>query len=267
MKSVQSMAVALSTPATPSLRHLLIVGGAIAALLAIMPAHAAQLSDVTSESQRWMVASADSQKRVDALSEQRNDLSDKFRATLRESEGIKLYIQQLNDQIKSQATEMETIKNETREIERTSIDILPLMTNMLASLDKFVHLDMPFLREDRLARIQKLNDMMPRADVTVSEKYRRIVEAYQIEMEYGRTIEAYTADVKGKAVDVLRVGRIALMYQTADGKQTAYWDQQKNDWVLDDHYADGVKEGLKVARKQTSPDLLVIPALSASKGG
>lgn len=245
----------------------LLMGLATVALLAASPAHAASLSDVSSESQRWMVASADSQKRVDALSEERNDLSDKFRATLRESEGIKLYIQQLNAQIVSQGGEMETIKNETREIERTSIDILPLMQNMLASLEKFVDLDMPFLREDRLARVQKLKDMMPRADVTVSEKFRRIVEAYQIEMEYGRTIEAYTAEVKGKVVDVLRVGRIALLYQTADGKETAYWDQQKNAWVLDDHYADGVRDGLKVARKQTSPDLLVVPVLSASKGG
>ncbi|WP_146166025.1 DUF3450 domain-containing protein, partial [Stenotrophobium rhamnosiphilum] len=219
------------------------------------------------ESNRWMVASAESQKRVDSISEQRNDLSDKFRATLRESEGIRLYIQQLNAQIKSQADEMVTVRNETREIERTAIDILPLMQNMLASLEKFVELDMPFLRADRMARVKKLKDMMPRADVTVSEKYRRIVEAYQIEMEYGRTIEAYTAEVQGKTVDVLRVGRVALLYQTPDGKETAYWDAQKNAWALDDDYADGVKEGLKVARKQTSPDLLVVPVLSASKKG
>lgn len=254
-------------PAGACSRVLLSLVGFVAMAMTGSVVHAATVADVSAEGQRWVVAQADSQKRVDALSQQRNDLSDRFRATLRESEGIKLYIQQLNAQIQSQAGEMETIKNETREIERTSIDILPLMTNMLSSLEKFVRLDMPFLREDRLSRVQKLKDMMPRADVTVSEKYRRIVEAYQIEMEYGRTIEAYTADVKGKAVDVLRVGRIALLYQTADGKETAYWDQQKNAWVLDDHYSDGVKEGLKVARKQTSPDLLTIPVLSASKGG
>jgi hypothetical protein len=240
---------------------------AITSLLSVMPAHAAKLSDVSAESQRWMVASAESQKRVDTISDQRNDLSDKFRATLRESEGIKLYIQQLNDQMKSQAGEMETIKNETREIERTSIDILPLMQGMLASLGKFVNLDMPFLLDERVARVKKLQDMMPRADVTVSEKYRRIVEAYQIEMDYGRTIEAYSTDVKGKAVDVLRVGRVALLYQTPDGKETAYWDQTKREWVIDSHYSDGVRDGLKVARKQTSPDLLIVPVIAAAKGG
>jgi len=254
-------------PMGVSTRVLISAAGFMAMTMIGCVAYAATVSNVSAESQRWVVAQADSQKRVDTLSQQRNDLSDNFRATLRETEGIKLYIQQLNAQIQSQAGEMEVIKNETREIERTSVDILPLMTNMLSSLEKLVSLDMPFLREERLTRVQKLKDMMPRADVTVSEKYRRIVEAYQIEMEYGRTIEAYTADVKGKAVDVLRVGRVALLYQTADGKETAYWDQQKNGWVVDSHYSDGVKAGLKVARKQTSPDLLVVPVISASKGG
>ena len=266
MKRFQTVLSSLASSGSGRTRALLI-GGATMAMLATATAHAAKISDVSAESQRWMVASAESQKRVDTISDQRNDLSDKFRSTLRESEGIKLYIQQLRAQIDSQAGEMEVIKNETREIERTSIDILPLMQNMLSSLDQFVVLDIPFLREERIARVQKLKDMMPRADVTVSEKYRRIVEAYQIEMEYGRTIEAYSTEVQGKVVDVLRVGRIALLYQTPDGKETAYWDATKKAWVVDDHYADGVHEGLKVARKQTSPDLLIVPVLSASKKG
>lgn len=255
MKSIQS---------TPGSR-LALPAIAIAGLMILAPVYAAKLADVTAEGKQWEAAQADSQKRVDSLSQQRNDLSDKFRQTLRETEGVKLYIQQLNAQIVSQGQEMETLKNETQQIERTSVDILPLMQNMLASLEKFVAMDMPFLHEERVKRVQKLKDMMPRADVTVSEKYRRIVEAYQIEMEYGRTIEAYSADVDGNAVDVLRVGRVALMYQTPDGKETAYWDLAKNGWVKDNSYSDGVKEGLKVARKQTSPDLLVIPVLSAGK--
>jgi seryl-tRNA synthetase len=213
-----------------------------------------------------MIAQADSQKRVDAMADQRTDLSEKYRDSLRQSASLRLYIQQLRAQIKSQQDEMTSVQNESHEIERTSVEILPLMQKMLDTLDQFVALDVPFLADDRKARIEKLKEMMPRADVTVSEKYRRIVEAYQVEVEFGRTIESYSGVINGKTVDFLRVGRVALMYQTPDAQETGYWDVEKKQWVVDDHYRDGVAEGLKVAKKQTSPDLLIVPVLAATKG-
>jgi hypothetical protein len=159
---------------------------------------------------------------------------------------------------------METIRGEQRSIAQTNVEILPLMQDMLATLGQFVELDVPFLLDERRERVKKLNDMMPRADVTVSEKFRRIVEAYQVEIDYGRTIESYTGNLDGKDVSFLRVGRVSLLYQTPDGKETGYWDRDKKGWVSDDSYADGVREGLKVARKQTSPDLLIVPIQAAA---
>jgi hypothetical protein len=229
-------------------------------------AHAAKVGDVIASSDQWLVAQAASQKRVDGLAEEGRDLSASYRSTLRETEGLKLYLQQLRAQLKSQEEEMAVIRNESAELDRTNIEILPLMQRMLASLEQFVALDLPFLKEDRAARLARLNEMMPRADVTVSEKYRRIVEAYGIEMEYGRTIEAYRGSLKDREVDFLRVGRVGLLYQTPDGKETGYWDREAKDWVADNDYAEGVKEGLKVARKQTAPNLLIVPMQAALKG-
>lgn len=234
--------------------------------LGAVGAYAATVNDVTATGDKWLVAQVESQKRVDGLAEEGRDLADQYRTTLRESEGLKLYLQQLRAQLKSQEEEMATIRQESQELDRTNIEILPLMQRMLASLEQFVLLDVPFLKDERVARVQKLKETMPRADVTVSEKYRRIVEAYQIEMEYGRTIEAYRASLKDKEVDFLRVGRVGLLYQTPDGKETGYWDREKKDWVVDDDYAEGVTEGLKVARKQTSPNLLIVPVQAALKG-
>lgn len=235
----------------------------LAALLAPVT-YAASLSDVIKAGESFMVAQADSQKRVDTLAEQGRDLSNDYRTTLREAEGLKLYLQQLRAQLKSQEEEMAVIRQESSELERTNIEILPLMQRMLGSLDQFVQLDVPFLKEERVGRIARLNEMMPRADVTVSEKYRRIVEAYQIEMEYGRTIEAYRGKLVDKEVDFLRVGRVGLFYQTPDGQETGYWDRDKKDWTADGGYAEGVAEGLKVAKKQTSPNLLIVPIQAAA---
>ena len=235
----------------------------LAALMAPV-AYAASLPDVIKAGESFMVAQADSQKRVDALAEQGRDLSNDYRTTLRETEGLKLYLQQLRAQLKSQEEEMAVIRQESSELDRTNIEILPLMQRMLASMDQFVQLDVPFLKEERSARVARLNEMMPRADVTVSEKYRRIVEAYQIEMEYGRTIEAYRGKLGDKEVDFLRVGRVGLFFQTPDGKETGYWDRDKKDWTADGSYAEGVTEGLKVAKKQTSPNLLIVPVQAAA---
>jgi len=239
--------------------------GSVAVLSAMAgTVYAATLGDVSASGEQWLVAQVESQKRVDTLAEEGRDLANDYRTTLRETEGLKLYLQQLRAQLKSQEEEMAVIRQESSELDRTNIEILPLMQRMLASLEQFVQLDVPFLKEERVARVAKLNEMMPRADVTVSEKYRRIIEAYQIEMEYGRTIEAYRGKLQDKEVDFLRVGRVGLFFQTPDGAETGYWDRDKKDWSTDGSYAEGVTEGLKVARKQTSPNLLIVPIQAAA---
>jgi hypothetical protein len=107
---------------------------------------------------------------------------------------------------------------------------------------------------------------MRRADVSVSERYRRIVEAYGVEMEYGRTIESYRDEIDNgeepRSVDLLRVGRVALLYQTLDGAETGYWNADTNEWVVDDSYRAAVREGLRIAKQQAAPDLMIVPVRS-----
>ena len=142
--------------------------------------------------------------------------------------------------------------------------MIPLLGRMLDTLEKFIELDVPFLPRERAKRISDLRDLQDRADVTISEKYRRITEAYQVEMEYGRTIETYAGDLekdgKTRSVAFLRIGRVALMYQTLDKKETAVWDQEKQQWeLLSEEYRKPVSEGLKIALKQAPPNLIKLP--------
>ena len=225
--------------------------------------YAADLPSLFDDSRSWLLAQAEAQKSVDALDEERGSLLDEYQNTLREADGLRVYNQQLRAQIKSQQIEMDAVRTEGFEVERTNREILPLMQKMVNTLEAFVDLDIPFLPEERQGRIKKLRDMMDRADVTTSEKYRRIVEAYQIEMEYGRTLESYEGKLGDKVVQFLRTGRVGLMYQTPDMKETGYWDAEKKAFVRDDSYRDDVRDGLKVARKQVSPNLIVVPVLAA----
>lgn len=218
-----------------------------------------KVTSVISEQTRAEEAAQATQKRISELDSQTSEMVLEYRQMLAEAQSLKTYTEQLALQVKSQDDELKAMSQQIAEIETTSREVLPMMTKMLDTLEQFVKLDIPFLPEERANRIAVLKDMMTRADVSLSEKYRRIVEAYQIEMEYGRTLEAYEGKVGDKTVQFLRAGRVALLYQTLDGKETGYWDAAARSWKIDNSYNDSITAGLKVARKQAAPDFITVP--------
>lgn len=236
----------------------------LSGLVPLAQAQAEKINAVIGEQVRAEQAAQASQKRVAMLDSEATTMLAEYRQANAEIGGLKAYNDQLAEQVKSQETEMAMMTRQLGEIETTSREALPMMQKMVATLDDFVKLDIPFLPEERTNRIAALKDMMTRADVSVSEKYRRIVEAYQIEIEYGRTIEAYQGKVDDRTVDFLRAGRVALLYQSLDGSETGYWDAGARKWVADDGYEDAIKAGLKVAKKQAAPDFIRVP-VSAPK--
>ncbi len=204
-----------------------------------------------------------SQKQIDGLDDQTKDMLQKYNLLVAEAEGMNNYSDQLALQVKDQTEAIASYNQQLVDIEHTAMEVMPMMQRMLDQIDRFVELDIPFLLEDRRARIRKLKDVMGKADVAISEKYRRIVEAYQIELDFGRTLEAYDGklmgDPAGRTVKFLRIGRVALLYQTLDGEETGFWDADKKAWVVDDSYRTAVKDGFEVALKMGAPELLVAP--------
>ena len=105
---------------------------------------------------------------------------------------------------------------------------------------------------------------MDRGDVSTSEKFRLIIEAYKTELEYGRTIESYRDNITINNVetsaDFLRIGRVALTYLTVDGSKGGYWDTNLSSW---EKSSSSIKrstaDALKVASKQAPPALIKIP--------
>ncbi|MEC9412270.1 MAG: DUF3450 domain-containing protein [Pseudomonadota bacterium] len=210
------------------------------------------------------IAAQKSQEKIDNLSDETTDMLAEYRDVLRQTQSLKSYNDQLQSLVNSQQEEMASIAEQLNNIETTQHDIVPLMLKMIDVLQQFVSLDVPFLKQERQTRLEALTAMMGRADVSLAEKYRRIMEAYQVETEYGRTIEAYQADLEDgemkKTVDFLRIGRVSLYYLTLDGKEAGMWDNDKKQWViLSDDYIQPITDGLKVAKKQLPPDLMVLP--------
>ncbi len=135
---------------------------------------------------------------------------------------------------------------------------------MIEVLDEFVEIDIPFLERERTQRIAALGELMQKPDVPTSEKYRRVTEAYQIELEYGHTIEAYEGEVdfagETRTVAFLRFGRLGLYYMTLDGAEIGYWDNNADEWrELGDEYRQPLDRAIRIARKQLPPDLIRLP--------
>jgi hypothetical protein len=145
--------------------------------------------------------------------------------------------------------------------------IFPLMERMIDSLDQSVRLDIPFLLDERTDRIAKLKALMSRSDVTVSEKFRKVMEAYQIENDYGSSSEDYkqSINIEGglRSFNMLRIGRIGLYFQSDDSKITGRWDRKGKEWVRDVSARNEVRKGLRVARGLIAPELINIPVSAA----
>jgi uncharacterized protein YoxC len=229
---------------------------------------ATTLDDIYQVAEQMNVAAKRSQSKIDALTEETRLLLNEYKTVLKEIEGLRVYNRQLEKQIASQEEEMAQLTISIDEVTVIERQITPLMIRMIDGVEQFVELDLPFLLKERRARVSRLRDMMDRADVAVSEKFSQVLRAYQIENDYGRTLEAYsdTISIAGvdRKVDVLKVGRISLMYQTGDGEETGRFKPETGSWEeIDDSYQASVRQGIRMARQQATTNLFSIPVTGA----
>lgn len=213
-------------------------------------------------------ASRASQQRVSGLDDQTKQMLERYRAATWQAQQLNVYGQQLEEIAAQQDKEKTSLQRQLTEMDNTDREILPLMLRMLDSLDKFVAMDLPFLKTERQERIAALKRLMADPEANTSEKYKRILEAYQIEADYGRSLGVERAEVDGKSVDVLHVGRTALFYLSIDGDAAGRWDANSGKWEkLDRGYIKSVRQGMRIAREQTAADLLTLPMPTATGAG
>jgi Protein of unknown function (DUF3450) len=229
---------------------------------------AATLQDIFDLSASGIRVAQESQTRVDALASETQNLLVDYRLELRTIEDLKAYNIQKEREIADQLRQMTTLRSSIERATLIDRQILPLMGRMIDVLGQFVANDVPFLLDDRMRRVDQLRDIMGMADVTPSEKFRRVFEAYQIENDYGRTIEAYKGSVTLNGSDlegtVLRVGRVGLYFQTEDENTSALWNPATRQWEeLSSSYSGAIKQGIRIAESQVAPDLVRLPVVKS----
>lgn len=213
------------------------------------------------EEERIARDAAEAQARINEVGEQTDSLVSEYRVVLSEIDSLRIYNDLLERTVDSQEAEIANIDNQLANLEQTNRDVVPLMIEMAEMLPRLVEADLPFRVEQRMSRAESLIDALDLADVTTSEKFRRILEAYQSEIELGRTTEGYRGQLPdGQQVDFLRIGRTLLFYQSIDGAVTGWWNSNTQSFErLDDRYRLPVSDGLAIAQNQVAPDLVRLP--------
>ena len=174
-----------------------------------------------------------------------------------------IYNRQLQELIDSQNAEIISINEQMVELDKTNKGILPTLEEMVSTLESIINNDVPFLLIERKARVAELKDILKQSNISTSEKFRRVFEAYQIENEFGRTIESYrdeiTFDSETFNVEVFRLGRVGLYARTSDGRHTAMFSKKEGRWVRKKGIDNELVVALKIARKELPPSLLKLP--------
>ncbi len=209
-------------------------------------------------------AAQKSQQRIDKLDAASREARAEYLNNERLADVTEAYNRQIRLLVESQERELADLEGQLASIEETDQAVLPMLNRMVETLHRFVAADQPFLAEERDKRLRKLDALLLRADVSVAEKYRQILEAYMVEVQYGRTFEAYSGrlaqDGSNRQVNFLRLGRTALYYQTLGGQESGLWQPALQRWqVLSEEQNLTLRKAIQIAQQQQVPSLLDLP--------
>jgi hypothetical protein len=240
-----------------------------ASLIAASGSVFAQTVDQVLQAQdRRLDLAQQSQERINNVVEGTRSLEDQYRAINKEIDGLKVYNRLMAAQTSGQTAVLEDIALSMDQVDVINRQIFPLMERMIDGLETSIGLDVPFLMEERTNRVNTLKDIMERSDVSVAEKFRKVMEAYQIENDYGTTVDEYSETIElddgsTRTYNVLRVGRVGLYFQSDDTQITGRWSMEEKKWVIDDSARNEVRKGLRMAKQLIAPELILIPISAA----
>ena len=246
-------------------KHLLLAGAAVLAFST--PAHA-QLEEALRTAKSSTAASAASQANVERDDDNADSALREYRAVLQQIDNIQLFVDKQDIYLKSQAKEIASLNNQLGNVENIKRGMVPMMLRMTAEIEDSVENDMPFLLNERRARIERLKDVLSSPGISPAEQYRQVLNTYKIEVSYGQGLDSYegahpTKD--GMKVDYLRYGRLALVYMTKDESDIGYYDLPSKSWKpVSGSQALSIRQAIRVANEEAAPEVVMAPMTGAN---
>jgi hypothetical protein len=168
-----------------------------------------------------------------------------------------IYVQRMKETI----ADLEARKLEARQLRE---NLEPFLEEVVGRLEAFVAQDLPFLTPERQQRIYFLKNTMSDYHLDLGEKLRRVFEALAVEATYGRMVtasdETLNIDGADTIVSVFYLGRLAMFYQTLDGKRLGRWNPDSKHWEpISGDFSRQIRQALGMARRERSVELIQLP--------
>jgi len=249
-----------------------VAAAAIVVVAGSVFAQSTSVDQVLTADLRRLELAQESQERINEVVEGTRSLADDYRAINKEIDGLKVYNRLMTAQTNGQQATLDDIALSMQQVDVINRQIFPLMERMIDGLEQSIALDIPFLMEERAGRIVELKEIMERSDVSVAEKFRKVMEAYQIEMDYGTSSEWYreelNVDGAVREYNMFRVGRIGLYFQSDDTNITGWYNSESGAYeLLGSEHRNEVRKGIRIARQLIAPELILIPMPAAEAAG
>lgn len=244
--------------------HGALLASALGGILIAGLAHGQGVDGVISAEQERIQQAQEAQDQIDTIAETTRSRFDEYQILLKEIDGLVVYNGLLQNQIDDQNRQLADLRTSIDGVTVIERQILPLMTRMIDGLETFISLDVPFLLDTRMARVEELRALLNRSDVTTAEQFRNVMQAWQTENDYGRFPETYAGVLEiggaNREVDFLKLGRVALLYVTPDDAVAGAWDQRTREWVpLTQNDAAAIRRGIAMVDGGLTPELFAIP--------
>ena len=205
------------------------------------------------------------QQQINQLDDERSDMVGEFRTLLQRKTAAELYARQQAAAVESQEREIASLTDQLSRVDEITSQTVPMLETLIDDLDAFVDADLPFRLEERKDRIARLREYLVDPNVSVTERYRQIMDAYTAEMEVGRKTDTWketiSVDDKEVTVDMVLFGRVALVYMDPTGRYAKRYDRETSSWVdLESKYKAEIEKAIRIIQGKRTQDVMYVPA-------
>lgn len=208
-----------------------------------------------------------SQKKIDSATAKTKAMLEEYQQLMLDSDFHETQKNQLLNALEQQRQKKQSLQQQLQQIQQTEKRLAPLLLSMVQALERFILLDVPFHHQKRIDSVLVLRERILDPALTLADRFQLVMEAFQIELDYGYSLEAYRDQIawqgEQRSVECLRIGRLALYFVTPDGNTVGIWNRGEKRWqLLSPDYRRPILDGIKVAKGLVAPELLPLPLLA-----